>query len=149
MPLISNKNYAILGAIPVVQTVLGAGVVLKNLGLLVKDAWLSVFGPGSDKIDQEVKDLLEAEGDKGYFLQEGNLCWMGNIENAGKDHKKKYLELAGKIHNLTSTKACPQQHFSGICTGIITAIPVIGTVVNYNTYKRIEKLEEYRRNSDI
>lgn len=143
MPLISEKNYAILGAIPVVQTFVGTGSVLKNLGLLVKDAWLSVFGPGRDKIKQDVDALLKDKRDQGYFLQNGRLTWMGSIEKGGEDHETEYLELSKKIHDLKSSEACPEQHLSGICLGIITAIPVVGTVINLGKLRQLSRYRDF------
>ena len=143
MPLISRKNYAILGAIPVVQTVVGAGSVLKNLGLLVKDAWLSVFGPGRDKINQDVDALLKDKRDQGYFLHNGRLAWMGSIEKETEAHDKEYRELSKKIHDLKSSEACPEEHLSDMCTGIITAIPVVGTVINLGKLRQLSRLRDF------
>lgn len=51
---VSDKNFLIMCACPIVQQIVGTASALKNTALIVRDIFLTVFGRGDAEYNKEI-----------------------------------------------------------------------------------------------
>lgn len=128
--MISDRVYAVLGSLPITQQIVGLGSVIKNLSLLAKDAFLEMFGPGNDKCDEDIKEILgklkELKTPKGY------------------DRHPDATKLELDLERIESLRVEAGKHFEDLVNGIKTATPILGTAYNWTQLKEINKNESKR-----
>lgn len=125
---ISNNTYTVLCAIPLAQTLVGIPSALINGALLIRDLWTNCFGDPSDingPIQVKIDNIYEEIRDHQWAIA-NNL--PGGIPL--KDRQYSIDKFNSNIQSLEGKRYSPGQHFQEVINGILSAIPVVGTLYN-------------------
>lgn len=125
---ISNNTYTVLCAIPFAQTLVGIPSALINSALLIRDLWTNCFGDPSDinsPIQNKIDNINQQIADHITAIENGLPLGIPLEER-----KDSLVNLYSNIQSLEWKRYSPRKHFQEVVDGILSAIPVVGTIYN-------------------